>query len=378
MEKKKNREKILIILSSCILVAIILAVIIINIRQSKNTSEEFILPKDEIEIARALIIPNEDGINLVGIDGNKYDLIEGNILFHTSNNNEIIYLKDGKFYTISVIKKLDENENETIFFEEKELMNISGKVYDFTFNDEYIAVLTDATGELSEDNIEDITIDMLKEYPLTNEHKNYNVIVTNRNSSEKYTIENISCDESIALIGDSFMYNTEQYMNSYNFKTNTNHQIYLGKEVTDFDIVNNTLIVFDGFGNGNNSSIILKLDENLNILRASKHDAIAVHSIQSEKSDNIMFIEQDSKPVFYSLNMEDKRDSKKKNNLNTELEGTYTKDNTIYYRGYIYTGMNEQASIVDMKSSTIYKQYDINADFVFPIFEEDIISATTE
>ena len=76
MEKKKNKEKILIILSSIILVAIIIAVIVINVLQGRKTGEEFVLPKDEIEIARALIIPNEEGINLIGIDGNQFDLIE--------------------------------------------------------------------------------------------------------------------------------------------------------------------------------------------------------------------------------------------------------------------------------------------------------------
>ena len=381
MEKKKNMEKILIILSSIILAIIIIAVIVVNVMQGNKKGEEFVLPKDEIEIARALIVPNDEGINLIGIDGDEYDLITGDIIFHTSDNNEILYLKDGKFYTVSVVKQLDAEENETIFFEEKEVTSVSNKVYDFTFNDEYIAVLTDATEDNVIENNEETETeksDMIREYPAINNHKAYNVLILGRNSSEKYEIKNIFCDEQIALVGSSFLYNTEQYMNSYNFKTNTQNQIYLGKNVTDFDVVKDTLTVFDGFGNGNKSSIILKLDENLGILKASKHDAINVNSIQSEVSDNVMFIDQDEKPVLYSLNMEDKRDSKKKNNLNTDLEGTYTKDNTIYYRGYIYTGMNGKANIVDMKSSTVYKQYDINADFVFPIFEEDIISATTE
>lgn len=380
MEKKKNKEKILIILSSIILVAIIIAVIVINVLQGRKTGEEFVLPKDEIEIARALIIPNEEGINLIGIDFHQFDLIEGNNIFRTSDNNEILYYKDGKINNLSVLKKLDANENETIFFDTKELMNVSNKVYDFIFNDEYIAILTDVTETEDSDSEETDTdvVDILKEHPLTNNHTNYNVIIMSRNSSEKYEIKNITCDEKIILVGNSFVYNTEHYLNSYNFKTNTAKQIYLGKNVTDFDVVNDNLIVFDGFGNGNNSSVIMKLDESLNILKASKHDAIKVNSIQSEASEKIIFIEQDENPIFYSLNMEEKKDSKQKSNLNTELEGIYTKDNTIYYRGYIYTGMNGKASIVDMKSSTIYKQYDKTADFVFPIFEEDIISAKTE
>ena len=94
MDKKKNKEKILIILSSIILVAIIIAVIVINVLQGRKTGEEFVLPKDEIEIARALIIPNEEGINLIGIDFHQFDLIEGNNIFRTSDNNEILYYKE--------------------------------------------------------------------------------------------------------------------------------------------------------------------------------------------------------------------------------------------------------------------------------------------
>lgn len=384
MEKRKNNEKILIILSCIVLIAIIATVVIVNIVQSRKTGEEFELPKDEIQIARALIVPNEEGINLIGIDGNRYDLIEGDSLFRTSDNNEILYYNNGAFYTVSVMKKLDENKNETIFFDSEEVMNVPNKVYDFIFNDEYIAILTDATNIENEEVETEVeadveTINILKEHPLTDTHKNYDVIVFDRNNvSNKYAIHNIPCDDNIMLLGSSFVYNIEHYLDAYNFKTDTSKEIYFGKKITDFDVVNDNLIVFDGFGNGNNSSIIMKLNENLDIFKASKNDAVKINSIQSEVTEEIIFVEQDKTPVFYALNMEGVKDTKQKRNLNTELEGTYTKDNTIYYRGYIYTGMNGNACIVDLKSSTIYKKYDITADFVFPIFEEDIISVTNE
>lgn len=376
MNNKKN-DKVLIILSSLILIAVIITIIIINIKP-KDEVPNFELPKDEIEIAKLLIVPKENSMDLLDINGNILDTIEGNTIFKVSEDNEILYLKDNALYSVNIEKDIDEEKNEKVFFNEIKLMDVKEKVYNFTFNNEYVAILTDATPneETEIPPVVENATDLTKKIPLSRNHNSYDVVIINRNNNSKEIIHSIPADENIIIFGSSFIYNTEQYLNSYNFITHTSNQIYLGKDVSNLDIVNNSLIVFDKFGNGNKSSIILKLDENLNIIKVSKHDAINITSIKSENNNDIYFIDQDNKAILYILNMDDNRDSKKKNNLNTELVGTYTDDNTIYKKGYIYTAMNGKANIIDLKSSTIYKTYDIETTIVYPILESEIIQQT--
>lgn len=382
MNEKKN-DKILVILSSLVLVAVIVAIIIINVRP-KDEVKEFKLPKDEIEIAKLIVVPTGTGIDLMGIDGTVLDTIEGNTMFRVSEDNEAVYLKNNAFYNFTIEKTVDEEGNENVFFNENKIMDVKNRVYNFTFNNEYIAYLTDATpAELGDAVMSDVPPvveenDLTKKQPFARTHNSYDVVVVNRTNNSKETIHSIPADENITIINNSFLYNTEQYLNSYNFKTHTENEIYLGKDISAFDVINDSLIVFDKFGNGKNSSLILKVDENLNILKVAKHDAVNVASIKADTEENIFFIDQDNKAVLYILNMEGSRDSKSKNNLNTELEGTYSSDNTIYRKGYIYTAMNGKASIIDLKSSTVYKKYDVETSIVYPVLEGDIIQNTGE
>lgn len=378
---KKNKDKLFIGLALGVLFLAIIIFVLININKTKNNNE-IILPKDEIEIAELMLVPNEKSLQLVNIDGTILDKIEGNIKFKISETNEIMYLKDNSLYTVNVENTKTEDGIETSKLNEVKILDVKD-VTSFIFNDKYIAILSEQKEQ--DEKIDNSTkeeekenSDLTKEILIDEEHINYNVSIIDRESlTEIKTIENIKIDDCV-LNDKNFIYSVSNYLYSYDIETENIEELYLGKNVSDLDIVNNKIIVFDKFGNGKNKSLILQLNSDLTIDKATKHDALDIIEIQKEVDEqNIVYIENDETPILYMLNLDGDRETKNKRNLNVSIDGTYSDDNTIYSRGYIYTAKDGKLNIIDLKSATIYKTYDIEASFIYPIYEEEPIEDET-
>lgn len=198
----------------------------------------------------------------------------------------------------------------------------------------------------------------------------YDVVFVDRDTlKEVSTLVGVQIDDDI-LFNDTFVYSITNKVYSVDIATLEVKDLYLGKEVSDLDLVNDKLIIFDKFGNGDGKSLILQVNEDLSIDKATKHDAPDLVEIQQDAlSEDIIYIEVDDTPTLYLLNLDGDRETKKKTNLNLKIDGTYSDDNTIYCKGYIYTAKDGKVNIIDLKSATIYKTFDIDASYVYPIFE---------
>lgn len=374
---KKKKDKIFIGLAAGALILSIIIVVLINLNKNQNNTE-ILLPKDDIEIAELMLVPNKTSLQLVNIDGVVLDKIDGDIQFKMSESNEIMYLKNNSLYTVSV-EKIIEDDIEKSKLKETKVIDVNNAT-SFIFNNKYIAILyenenienkdisLDKDAEIVETNIPSLTEETL----INEEHINYNVTFIDRNTlKEIKKLENINIDDCI-LNEKTFIYSISNYLYSYNIETEETKDLYLGKKISDLDIVNDKIIVFDKFGNGKNKSLILQINSDFTIDKATKHDTIDIIEIQKEeKENNIIYIENDETPLLYMLNLDGDRETKNKSNLNVNIDGNYSDDNTIYARGYIYTAKDGKLNIIDLKSSTIYKTYDIESSFIYPIFEDN-------
>jgi hypothetical protein len=375
--RNDKKDKIFIGIAVLVVIIIIAIVAIVIHNNGKTEVQDIVLPKDEIEIAPIMLVPNDNGLSLVNIDGTILDTVEGNIMFRVSEDNDLMYLNNDVLYTASIdkVEGVDENgeEKDTYDFNETKIMDASD-VVDFTFNDKYIAFLKASNVEAAkvDDDValDEETSNLTKEVDMASESPFYDVVFVDRDTlKEVSTLVGVQIDDDI-LFNDTFVYSITNKVYSVDIATLEVKDLYLGKEVSDLDLVNGKLIIFDKFGNGDGKSLILQVNEDLSIDKATKHDAPDLVEIQQDaSSEDIIYIEVDDTPTLYLLNLDGDRETKKKTNLNLKLDGTYSDDNTIYCKGYIYTAKDGKVNIIDLKSATIYKTFDIDASYVYPIFE---------
>jgi hypothetical protein len=375
--RNDKKDKIFIGIAVLVVVIIIAIVAIVIHNNGKTEVQDIVLPKDEIEIAPIMLVPNDNGLSLVNIDGTILDTVEGNIMFRVSEDNDLMYLNNDVLYTASIdkVEGVDENgeEKDTYDFNETKIMDASD-VVDFTFNDKYIAFLKASSMEATkvDDDVasDEETSNLTKEINMASESPFYDVVFVDRDTlKEVSTLVGVQIDDDI-LFNDTFVYSITNKVYSVDIATLEVKDLYLGKEVSDLDLVNDKLIIFDKFGNGDGKSLILQVNEDLSIDKATKHDAPDLVEIQQDAlSEDIIYIEVDDTPTLYLLNLDGDRETKKKTNLNLKIDGTYSDDNTIYCKGYIYTAKDGKVNIIDLKSATIYKTFDIDASYVYPIFE---------
>lgn len=376
MKNKKN-EKLFIVLASIVLIMTIVMVVILATRKQKP-NDEIVLPEDDIQIAETMIVPNDNSIQLVNIDGTILDKIDGKIKFHTNDNNDIMYIRDNTFYTLNI--KQDADTSKLV---ENKILDVEN-VDDFRFNDSYIVTLTkldntenenidilDENNEVKDttEKIDATKSNLTKHNKITASSNFYNVSFIDRKTlKEVNKIENIELDNFI-IDNDKFIYSVGNYVYSYNITSNETTELYLGKRISDLSIMNDNIIIYDKFGNGVNKSLLLRTNDDLKVNKTTKHDASNIIAIQKDvEENNIIYIEDDKTPILYMLNLDGDREVKKKKSLNLDIKGKYNQENTIYSKGYVYTAKDGKINIIDLKSSTIYKTYDIEANFIYPIY----------
>lgn len=388
MNRLKKKDIGLILVAILVFIGVIIALVTLN--KPKTPSNVIDLPEDTIKIADVMIVPNKEGLNLVNIDGTILDKVEKATLFTMSDNtNEYMYLKNNALYTSSIEENKDENGNITYSFVETKVIDVKD-VSKYDFNDKYIALLTKLENIDNEINTEDISVennDLEEENSIAKEESSiaklvqpieiesnspyYNITIIDRTFNKEIAkIENVQIDDSV-VFGNNFVYSIANNIYFFNFETKVTETLYLGKEVSDLKVIDTNLIVFDKFGNGQNKSLILQLDEQFKINKALKHDAPDIIEIETlEEEKDIYFVEMDKTPLLYKLNLDEEKEQRNKENLNVDIEGRYDDDNTIYAKGYVYTAAPNKITILDLKSATIHKEYDIEADFVYPVFFE--------
>lgn len=377
----KKNDKFFIILASLVLIVTIVIFIILNINKNNN-NDKISLPKDEIEIAELMLVPNKNSLQLVNMEGNILDIIEGDIKFNVSDTDEVMYEKNNALYTVEINKTINDENDEIFKLSEKEILKSNEKIDSFIFDENYIAILSKTkyiNNEVVDEEYKESN-ELLEEKEINKDYECYNITFFDRTTNKKVNTLNNVFVNNMVLNDNHFIYNVSNYLYSFEIKNNKTNELYLGKEISDIDIVNKKIIVFNKFGNSENKSLILQIDSNLTVDKASKHEASNLIEIQKDINEkNIIYIENDKTPLFYMLNLDEDREVKKKTNLNVNLEGIYNENNTIYSKGYIYTAKDGKLNIIDLKSSTIYKSYDIEASFVYPIYldlENDTIETT--
>lgn len=386
MHKFKKKDIGLIALAITIFIIVIITLVQLN--KPKTPSNNIELPEDTIKIADTMIVPNKDGLNLVNIDGTILDKIENATLFKVSDNSdEYMYFKDNALFTSSIDIKQDENNNDVYSFVENKVLDVEN-VNQYIFNDDYIVLLTESelqentndsidkkeeVNETKEDktNEDENVSNLVEKVEVVSNSKYYDVSIIDRNTKQEISkIEHIQIDDSI-LFNKNFVYSISNTVYMFNFDTKETKELYLGKVVSDLRIVDNNLIIFDKFGNGQGKSLILQVNDDFSINKAIKHDAPDIIEIETLKEENdIYFVEMDDTPLLYKLNLSEEKEQRNKENLNIEIDGRYSDDNTMYAKGYIYTAASNKITLLDLKSATIYKTYDIDADFVYPVFLE--------
>lgn len=371
MRNKKN-DKLLILLASLIFIITIIAVIFLVTKKQKPNND-IDLPETDIQVAEMMIVPNNEGIQLVNMEGTILDKIDGEIVFHSNENNDIMYLKDNSFYTLNI--KNDKENKKTILVENK-VLDVN-KSDDFRFNDSYIVSLTKITDESKIEKFEsknktktnkDIS-PIIQPNTITASSNFYNVsFIDKKTLKEVNKIEGIELDNFI-IHNNYFIYSRGNYVYSFNIDNSKTKELYLGKRISDLEIVKDNIVIFDKFGNGSNKSLILRTNDDLEVNKASKHDASNIMAIQKDKDEEtIVYIEDDKTPILYMLNLDGDRETKKKKSLNLDIQQKYSQDNTIYAKGYVYTAKDGRLNIIDLKSSTLYKTFDIDANFIYPVF----------
>lgn len=371
MRNKKN-DKLLILLASLIFIITIIAVIFLVTKKQKPNND-IDLPETDIQVAEMMIVPNNEGIQLVNMEGTILDKIDGEIVFHSNENNDIMYLKDNSFYTLNI--KNDKENKKTILVENK-VLDVN-KSDDFRFNDSYIVSLTKIIDESKIEKIEsknktktnkDIS-PIIQPNTITASSNFYNVsFIDKKTLKEVNKIEGIELDNFI-IHNNYFIYSRGNYVYSFNIDNSKTKELYLGKRISDLEIVKDNIVIFDKFGNGSNKSLILRTNDDLEVNKASKHDASNIMAIQKDKDEEtIVYIEDDKTPILYMLNLDGDRETKKKKSLNLDIQQKYSQDNTIYAKGYVYTAKDGRLNIIDLKSSTLYKTFDIDANFIYPVF----------
>lgn len=371
MRNKKN-DKLLILLASLIFIITIIVVIFLVTKKQKPNND-IDLPETDIQVAEMMIVPNNEGIQLVNMEGTILDKIDGEIVFHSNENNDIMYLKDNSFYTLN-IKNDKENKKTTLV--ENKILDVN-KADDFRFNDSYIVSLTKITDESNIEKIEsknkpktnkDVS-PIIQPNTITASSNFYNVsFIDKKTLKEVNKIEGIELDNFI-IHNNYFIYSRGNYVYSFNIDNSKTKELYLGKRISDLEIVKDNIIIFDKFGNGSNKSLILRTNDDLEVNKASKHDASNIMAIQKDKDEEtIVYIEDDKTPILYMLNLDGDRETKKKKSLNLDIQQKYSQDNTIYAKGYVYTAKDGRLNIIDLKSSTLYKTFDIDANFIYPVF----------
>lgn len=371
MRNKKN-DKLSILLASLIFIITIIVVIFLVTKKQKPNNE-INLPETDIQVAEMMIVPNNEGIQLVDMEGTILDKIDGEIVFHSNENNDIMYLKDNSFYTLNI--KNDKENKKTILVENK-VLDVN-KSDDFRFNDSYIVSLTKITDKSKIEKFEsknktktnkDVS-PIIQPNTITASSNFYNVsFIDKKTLKEVNKIEGIELDNFI-IHNNYFIYSRGNYVYSFNIDNSKTKELYLGKRISDLEIVKDNIIIFDKFGNGSNKSLILRTNDNLEVNKASKHDASNIMAIQKDKDEEtIVYIEDDKTPILYMLNLDEDRETKKKKSLNLDIQQKYNQDNTIYAKGYVYTAKDGRLNIIDLKSSTLYKTFDIDANFIYPVF----------
>lgn len=371
MRNKKN-DKLLILLASLIFIITIIVVIFLVTKKQKPNND-IDLPETDIQVAEMMIVPNNEGIQLVNMEGTILDKIDGEIVFHSNENNDIMYLKDNSFYTLNI--KNDKENKKTILVENK-VLDVN-KADDFRFNDSYIVSLTKITDKSKIEKFEsknktktnkDVS-PIIQPNTITASSNFYNVsFIDKKTLKEVNKIEGIELDNFI-IHNNYFIYSRGNYVYSFNIDNSKTKELYLGKRISDLEIVKDNIIIFDKFGNGSNKSLILRTNDDLEVNKASKHDASNIMAIQKDKDEEtIVYIEDDKTPILYMLNLDGDRETKKKKSLNLDIQQKYSQDNTIYAKGYVYTAKDGRLNIIDLKSSTLYKTFDIDANFIYPVF----------
>lgn len=373
MRNKKN-DKLLILLASLIFIITIIVVIFLVTKKQKPNND-IDLPETDIQVAEMMIVPNNEGIQLVNMEGTILDKIDGEIVFHSNENNDIMYLKDNSFYTLNI--KNDKENKKTILIENK-VLDVN-KSDDFRFNDSYIVSLTKITDKSKIEKFEsknkpktnkDVS-PIIQPNTITASSNFYNVsFIDKKTLKEVNKIEGIELDNFI-IHNNYFIYSRGNYVYSFNIDNSKTKELYLGKRISDLEIVKDNIIIFDKFGNGSNKSLILRTNDDLEVNKASKHDASNIMAIQKDKDEEtIVYIEDDKTPILYMLNLDGDRETKKKKSLNLDIQQKYSQDNTIYAKGYVYTAKDGRLNIIDLKSSTLYKTFDIDANFIYPVFSD--------
>ena len=365
MEKKN--DKIKIIIAAIILIIAVAVMIIINIFPNKN-DDKLILPSDEIQLADTMLICNTDKISLINMDGTEFDSVEGNI-HYAVNNGEFLYENNGTFYSIETSKNINEDESVSYSLLSNEIATTKESVSKFTFNENNIAILSETTYQESEQKeaSEKETSSLTEKLPIEGEHSAYNITFIDRVTKQIEKLENVFIDNCI-LVKNNFIYSVGQYLYSYDLNTQKTTELYLGKTVSDLCNIDDSIVIFDEFGNQEGLSLILKTDESLNVKKATKHESVNISPINMiDTNNNIIFIEEEENPTFYLLNVDEEREVKKKNKLNITLKD-FNQENSIYSKGYIYTA-KDGVNVIDLKSSTLYKTLDIDAEFIYPMYD---------
>lgn len=276
---------------------------------------------------------NNGTINLLSVNSEK--VIESLDLTDLTDNSNFIYSKANNF---EKIYGFDTSTNELYEIYSDEDKIVSKKICNITSNL----------------NLSEFVVDGDYVYIFDN----------TKTSVEKYSIEDglsevISLEEyaDCYVVHDGYLvYSYEDRVYSLNTNDKSLQSIKIGDQTTNMLLSNNSIINFNRFGSGKNTSIVLKINpSDLYIESMSKLDNSDVISIKNDSDDETIFVESKVKDseendisVFDSISFEGNNDIEIAKGRIDDITGEVAvpDNNSVSMKGYVYTLKEDNEDII--------------------------------
>ena len=368
----KNKDKIGIGAAVAFLLIIIL-VAVLYFKSDKNPGSILDLPESEIKVADQAVCQTEKGLSLVSLE-NGSTLAELNGTYQLKTNHdgsEALVMQDNTIYGL----KITSTDN-TYKLETTPIYKSTIKVDDFLFNEKYIAVMTSkgtSNVKVEKEKKKESTLTAPKDYSDKSETL-YDITIVDRVSGKTYHVNNVSLTHATLLGNAIVTANVKDEITTYDFIENTNSSIYTGNTISDLITQNDKVIAFSKFGNGMGNSVVLELNADLTVSKASKHDGTSIlpikHNIKDEK---LLYLDTTNSLLLYELDFSGDRETKNKTNLNLASDSkSFAYENTCFENGYIYTTKDNTIEIIDVKSGILYKTVEIPTSQAYFVFKDKI------
>lgn len=302
-------------------------------------------------------------------------------------NGTINLLSVNSGITVDSVELADSGDNANFLYSQT---NNFEKMYSFNTSTKEMFEIYINEDKIVENKLCDINNNLvMSEYVVDN---NYIYIFdTTRTSVEKYDIKNDSLEiinlEGYAdcyVIKDGYLvYSYEDKIYSLNTSDKSIKNITVGDKTTGISISDGSIISFNKFGSGKNTSIILKINpSDLYIESMNKLDNSNVISIKNDSDDETIFIEEISKDsqgkdvfILDSISFEGKKDIEvaKGRSENSLEKNIIDKTNSISMKGYVYTiresDKEKVLTITNGYNQNVIKDININGNKVLPVIK---------